>query len=96
MVFTLQNSHTDTTAVLFCRTGIRAQHSKISVLVFFPGHPWLFRDAETDDPLKVNTKELFLPKPAGGGNVTIANISLPGEIEHITINVMMHYSTLVS
>ncbi|KAJ0023768.1 hypothetical protein NQD34_003667 [Periophthalmus magnuspinnatus] len=43
----------------------------------FVGHPWLFRDAETDDPMKVNSKELFLPTPVASGNPTMANITLP-------------------
>ncbi|CAL1608970.1 unnamed protein product [Knipowitschia caucasica] len=43
----------------------------------FVGHPWVFRDAETDDPMKVNSKDLFLPTPSASGNPTMANIRLP-------------------
>lgn len=43
----------------------------------FVGHPWIFRDAETDDPMQVNCQELLYPTPAASGNLTIANITLP-------------------
>uniref|UniRef100_A0A8C6UHY9 von Hippel-Lindau disease tumor suppressor n=1 Tax=Neogobius melanostomus TaxID=47308 RepID=A0A8C6UHY9_9GOBI len=43
----------------------------------FVGHPWIVRDAETDDPMKVNSKELYLPTPAASGNQIMANVTLP-------------------
>ncbi|KAI2663712.1 von Hippel-Lindau disease tumor suppressor [Labeo rohita] len=43
----------------------------------FVGHPWMFRDAETDDPMVVNNKEMYLPAPHENGQVSFANITLP-------------------
>ncbi|KAM4582791.1 von Hippel-Lindau disease tumor suppressor [Fundulus diaphanus] len=45
-------------------------------MVTYVGHPWIFRDAETDEPFKVNCKELFVPKPSDEGDVHV-NITLP-------------------
>ncbi|KAK5612055.1 hypothetical protein CRENBAI_000720 [Crenichthys baileyi] len=45
-------------------------------MITYVGHPWLFRDAETDEPLKVNCKELFVPKPSNEEDVHV-NITLP-------------------
>lgn len=38
----------------------------------------MFRDAETDDPMVVNNKEMYLPVALENGQVSIANITLPG------------------
>ncbi|XP_013864545.1 von Hippel-Lindau disease tumor suppressor [Austrofundulus limnaeus] len=42
----------------------------------FVGHLWMFRDAATDEPLRVNNKELFVPKPTDTQGVML-NITLP-------------------
>ncbi|KAK3557629.1 hypothetical protein QTP70_031347 [Hemibagrus guttatus] len=43
----------------------------------FVGHPWMFRDAQTDDPMLVNNKEMYLPSALENGQVSVVNITLP-------------------
>ncbi|KAL0978360.1 hypothetical protein UPYG_G00169480 [Umbra pygmaea] len=43
----------------------------------YVGHPWMFRDAETDEPLKANSKDIFLPRPVENGQAAMVNITLP-------------------
>ncbi|KAJ7999158.1 hypothetical protein DPEC_G00212500 [Dallia pectoralis] len=43
----------------------------------YVGHPWIFRDAETDEPLKANSKDMFLPKPMENGQDVQVTITLP-------------------
>ncbi|KAL1763996.1 von Hippel-Lindau disease tumor suppressor [Sigmodon hispidus] len=43
----------------------------------YRGHPWLFRDAKTNDRLLVNQTELFVPSLNADGSPAFANITLP-------------------
>ncbi|XP_052455865.1 von Hippel-Lindau disease tumor suppressor [Carassius gibelio] len=43
----------------------------------YVGHPWMFRDAETDDPMVVNNKEMYLPSHLENGQVSFPKITLP-------------------
>lgn len=52
------------------------------VCVFLTGHPWMFRDAETDDPMLVNNKEMYLPSALENEQVSVVNITLPGNYHH--------------
>ncbi|XP_051996446.1 von Hippel-Lindau disease tumor suppressor [Xyrauchen texanus] len=41
------------------------------------GHPWIFRDAETDDPMLVNKKMMYCLPSLQNRHDHIANITLP-------------------
>ncbi|XP_018410748.1 PREDICTED: interleukin-1 receptor-associated kinase-like 2 [Nanorana parkeri] len=43
------------------------------------GHIWLFREVDTDVPLLVSKKEIYVPSPNVNGQPAIVNICLPGK-----------------
>ncbi|XP_077458470.1 von Hippel-Lindau disease tumor suppressor [Stigmatopora argus] len=43
----------------------------------YVGHPWMFKDVDSEDLLRVNGKELYLPALASNGSAVSVNITLP-------------------
>ncbi|XP_037108260.1 von Hippel-Lindau disease tumor suppressor [Syngnathus acus] len=43
----------------------------------YVGHPWMFKDLESDALMRVNGNEVFLPALADGGSAAFVNITLP-------------------
>ncbi|XP_077582267.1 von Hippel-Lindau disease tumor suppressor isoform X2 [Stigmatopora nigra] len=43
----------------------------------FRGHPWMFKDVDSEELLRVNGKELYLPALADNGSAVFVNITLP-------------------
>ncbi|XP_043934573.1 von Hippel-Lindau disease tumor suppressor [Protopterus annectens] len=48
-----------------------------SRMITYLTHPWLFRDADTDDRLLANQQQVFLPSPNVDGQPGYVNITLP-------------------
>ncbi|XP_061147076.1 von Hippel-Lindau disease tumor suppressor isoform X2 [Syngnathus typhle] len=43
----------------------------------YVGHPWMFKDLESDALMRVNGNEVFLPALTDGGSAAFVNITLP-------------------
>ncbi|XP_077582266.1 von Hippel-Lindau disease tumor suppressor isoform X1 [Stigmatopora nigra] len=43
----------------------------------YVGHPWMFKDVDSEELLRVNGKELYLPALADNGSAVFVNITLP-------------------
>ncbi|KAM8867745.1 von Hippel-Lindau disease tumor suppressor [Synchiropus picturatus] len=43
----------------------------------YVGHPWLFRDAQSDEPLMGNQKKVYVPQLADSQRATFLNITIP-------------------